>query len=114
VGELVDVETPVMSVGDRVEAVARRAGVRVAPAFALAGEAGALAGVVATADVLRAMRDGRAGDELGSIASRDFLIADASTEAARVYTHLRESNKPFAAVVDGDRFVGLFHAVDSW
>jgi hypothetical protein len=37
-------------------------------------------------------------------------VAEASTEATRVYRHLREQNQPFAAVVDGDRFVGLFHA----
>lgn len=114
VGDLVDAATPVLSMGDRVDAFARPAGARVAPAFAVAGEAGALAGVVDTADVLRALRDGRAADELGSIARRDFPVADASTEASRVYSYLRESNKPFAAVVDGDRFVGLFHAADGW
>lgn len=114
VGDLVDTATPVLSSGDRVESVSHNAVARVAPAFAIAGEAGALAGVVAASDVLQALRDGRAGDELGSIARRDFPVAEASTEAARVYRYLRESNKPFAAVVDGDRFLGLFHAADGW
>jgi stage IV sporulation protein FB len=114
VGDLVDPATPVLSAGDRVESVARHVGVRVAPAFAVAGEAGSLAGIVAMSDALRALRDGRAGDELASIARRDFPVAEASTEASRVYRYLRESNKPCAAIVDGDRFVGLFHAADSW
>lgn len=114
VGDLVDSATPVLSVGDRVESVSRHVGAGVAPAFAVAGEAGALAGVVATSDLFRALRDGRAGDELGSIARRDFPVAEASAEASRVYRYLKESNKTFAAVVDGDRFVGLFHAPDGW
>lgn len=114
VGDLVDAATPVLAMGDRVDSVARHVGTRAAPAFAIAGEAGALAGVVATSDLLRALRDGRAGEELGTIARRDFPVAEASTEASRVYRYLRESNKPFAAVVDGDRFVGLFHAADGW
>jgi CBS domain-containing protein len=64
--------------------------------------------------VWRARRAGRPGQELGSIARKDFPVAEASTEASRVYRYLCESNKPFAAVVDGDRFVGLFHATDGW
>jgi Zn-dependent protease len=114
VGDLVDFATPVLLAGDRVESVARHVGTRVAPAFAVAGDAGALAGVVATSDLLRALRDGRAGEDVASIARRDFPVAEASTEASRVYRYLCESNKPFAAIVDGDRFVGLFHAADGW
>jgi hypothetical protein len=37
-------------------------------------------------------------------------VAEATTEASRVYRHLREQNQAFAAVVEGDRFIGLFHA----
>ena len=111
VGDLVDVKTPVLSAGDRVESVPLRRGT---PAFALAGEAGSLEGVVVASDVLRALRDGRAAEPLGTIARRDFPVAEANTEAARVYRYLRESNKSYAAVVDGDRFVGLFHAADGW
>ncbi len=114
VGDLTDGSAPVLSIVDRVEAVSKSSVARNAPAFAVAGESGALAGVVATSDVLRALRDGRAGDELGSIARRDFPVADASTEASRVYQHLRESNRTYAAIVDGDRFVGLFHIADGW
>ncbi len=111
VGDLVDVQTPVLSAEDRVESVPIRHG---APAFALAGEAGSLEGVVVASDVLRALRDGRAAEPLGTIARRDFPVAEASTEAARLDRYLRESNKSYAAVVDGDRFVGLFHAADGW
>jgi stage IV sporulation protein FB len=114
VGDLVDAETPVLSAGDRVESATRRVGNWTAPAYAVAGDAGSLAGVVAASDLMRALRDGRADDELLSIARRDFPVAEASTEASRVYRYLREANKPFAAVVDGDRFVGLFHAADGW
>jgi CBS domain-containing protein len=111
VGELTDGSGMVLSVGDRVESAARTTAV---PAFAVAGESGALAGVVATSDVLRALRDGRALDDLGSIARRDFPVAEAATDASRVYRYLRESNKSYAAVVDGDRFIGLFHIADGW
>ncbi len=114
VGDLVDVETPVLSLCDRVDVATRRVGTCAARAYAVAGDAGSLAGVVAASDLMRALRDGRAGEELRSIAHRDFPVAEASTEAARVYRYLREANKPFAAVVDGDRFVGLFHAADGW
>jgi len=92
----------------------RHVAARTAPAFAVAGDAGALAGVVSTPDLLRALRDGRADEALGSIARRDFPVAEASTEASRVYRYLCDSNKPFAAVVDGDRFVGLFHTTEGW
>lgn len=114
VGDLVDAATAVLAAGDRVGSVTRHVGAKTAPAFAIAGNAGALAGVVSTPDLLRALRDGRANEELWSIARRDFPVAEASMEASRVYSFLRESNKPFAAIVDGDRFVGLFHAADGW
>jgi hypothetical protein len=32
----------------------------------------------------------------------------------RVYRHLREQNQAFAAVVEGDRFIGLFHTDESF
>ena len=114
VGDLVDATTPVLAAGDRVESASCHVAARSAPAFAIAGHAGSLAGVVSTPDLLRALRDGRAGEELGSIARRDFPVAEASTEASRVYRYLCESKKPFAAVVDGDRFVGLFHTTNGW
>jgi stage IV sporulation protein FB len=114
VGDLVDVVTPVLAADDRVESATRHVAVRSSSAFAIAGDAGSLAGVVSTPDLLRALRDGRAGDALGTIARRDFPVAEASTEASRVYRYLCESKKPFAAVVDGDRFVGLFHTTEGW
>jgi Zn-dependent protease len=114
VGDLVDPQTPVLSADDRVETVVRHLNGGRASAYAVAGEAGSLAGVVATTDLLRALRDGRGGDELASIARRDFPVAEANTEAVRVYRYLREANKPFAAIVDGDHFVGLFHAAQRW
>jgi Zn-dependent protease len=114
VGDMVDASAPVLSGGDRVEAVARSVDGRTAPVFAVAGDTGALTGVVAASDLLRALREGRGGDELASIARRDFPVAEASTEASRVYRYLREANKPVAVIVDGDGFVGLFHAADGW
>ena len=82
----------------------------VAAAYALAAESGSLAGVVVTSDVLRAVRDGRYAEPLGAIARYDFPVAEAAAEATRVYKYLHDARKPFAAIVDGDRFVGLFHA----
>jgi Zn-dependent protease len=108
VGDLADATAPVFALDDAVDLVLGRADGR--PAFAVAGESGALAGVVSTADLLHAMRDGRAGDALSTIARSDFPVAEASTEASRVYRFLKDEHKPFAAVVDGDRFLGLFHA----
>jgi Zn-dependent protease len=108
VGELADAGAPVFAWNDRVDAAAGRTAGR--PAVAVAGSSGSLAGVVSTADLLVAARDGRAGDELGTIARSDFPVAEARTDAARVYRYLRDEHKPFAAVVDGDRFIGFFHA----
>lgn len=111
VGELADVGAPVFALDDAVARALEKADGR--PAFAVAGVSGSLAGVVDTADLLRALRAGRAGDALGTIARSDFPVADASTDAARVFRYLRDEAKPFAAVVEGDRFVGLFHADDT-
>ncbi len=111
VGDLADSRAPVLAWNDAVGAAAVHLGR--GRAFALAKESGSLAGVVAVEDLLRAVRGGRSGDSLASIARSDFPVADAATDAGRVYRHLRESHNPFAAVVDGDRFVGLFHAEDS-
>jgi stage IV sporulation protein FB len=108
VGDLVDASAPVFALHDAVGTLLDRADGRTA--FAVAGDSGSLAGVVATAEVLRAVREGRAEDELASIARADFPVAEAVTDAARVFRFLKEEGKPFAAVVDGDRFVGLFHA----
>ncbi|HEX5131026.1 MAG TPA: site-2 protease family protein [Candidatus Krumholzibacteria bacterium] len=110
VGDLADVAAPVFSVADPVEVAARVVNGR--PVFALAAESGALAGVVMVSDLLRALRDGRAAEELGSIARSDFPVAESGTEAIRVHRYLSETHQPFAAVVDGDRFLGLFHADD--
>ncbi|MDH4036854.1 MAG: site-2 protease family protein [Candidatus Krumholzibacteria bacterium] len=108
VGDLTDASAPVFALDDAVGVVVDRADGR--PAFAVAGESGSLAGVVSVADLLHAVRDGRAGDALSTIARSDFPVTEASTEASRVYRYLKEERKPFAAVVEGDRFLGLFHA----
>ena len=109
-GDLADTASQVFAATDRIDAVFPRVGAGAAPAYALAAESGALAGVVITSDVLRAIRGGHAAHPLTSIARLDFPVAESSTEAARVYRHLREQNHAFAAVVEGDRFIGLFHA----
>ncbi|HEU4366155.1 MAG TPA: site-2 protease family protein [Candidatus Krumholzibacteria bacterium] len=108
VGELADVAAPVFALNDPVTAVVDRADGR--RAFAVAGASGSLAGVVSVADLLLAVREGRAGDELATIARSDFPVAEARTEASRVYRYLRDERQPFAAVVEGDHFLGLFHA----
>lgn len=108
VGDLADLAAPVFALNDAVGAVVDRAAGR--PAFAVAGASGSLAGVVSVADLLLAVRQGRGGDELATIARSDFPVAEARTEASRVYRFLRDERQPFAAVVDGDRFLGLFHA----
>lgn len=110
VGDVIDPLAPVFAATDRVEDIKARMGAAGVGAYALAAESGSLAGVVATSDVLKAVRDGRAADPLGAIARYDFPVAEAGAEAARVYAYLRDARKPFAAIVDGDRFVGLFHA----
>jgi stage IV sporulation protein FB len=109
-GDLADTTRQVFAATERIDTVFPHLHVGAAPAYAIAAESGALAGVVVTADVLGAVRAGNSGQPLASIARYDFPVAEASTEATRVYRHLREQNQPFAAVVDGDRFVGLFHA----
>jgi CBS domain-containing protein len=110
VGDVVDPLAPVFASTDRVETMATRMGTESAAAYALAAESGSFVGVVVTSDVLRAVRDGRFEEPLGAIARFDFPVAEAGAEATRVYKYLREARKPFAAIVDGDRFVGLFHA----
>ncbi len=110
VGDVVDVAAPVFAASDRVETIATHMGSESAAAYALAAESGSLAGVVVTSDVLRAVRDGRYAEPLGAIARYDFPVAEAAAEATRVYKYLHDARKPFAAIVDGDRFVGLFHA----
>jgi len=110
VGDVVDFAAPVFSASDPVERAAESAFAPGAGAFAIAAESGSLAGVVITSDVLSAVRDGRQRDPLATLARHDFPVADATTDATRVFRYLRETRKPFAAVVDGDRFVGLFHA----
>jgi stage IV sporulation protein FB len=109
-GDLADTTRQVFAATERIDAVFPHLHTGAAPAYAIAAESGALAGVVATADVLGAVRAGQSSQPLASIARYDFPVAEANTEAVRVYSHLREQNQPFAAVVDGDRFVGLFHA----
>jgi CBS domain-containing protein len=109
-GDLADTTSQVFAATDRIDAVFPRIGADAAPAYAIAAETGSLAGVVITSDLLRAVRSGRASLPLSSIARYDFPVAESSTEASRVYRHLREQNQSFAAVVDGDRFIGLFHA----
>ena len=109
-GDLADTTRQVFAATERIDAVFPHLHVGAAPAYAIAAESGALAGVVVTADVLGAVRTGQSAQPLASIARYDFPVAEASTEASRVYRHLREQQQPFAAVVDGDRFVGLFHA----
>lgn len=110
VGELADAAAQVFAATDRIDSALPHIGVGAAPAYAIAGESGSLAGVVVTADVLGAVRAGRAAEPLSAIARFDFPVAESRTEAARVHRHLREVRQPFAAVVEGDRFVGLFHA----
>lgn len=107
-GDLADVSAPVFAMSDAVGMAADRVSGR--PAFAVAGDSGSLLGVVSTADLLSAVREGRGGDDLSSVARSDFPVAEASTDASHVYLYLKRERKPFAAVVDGDRFVGLFHA----
>jgi Zn-dependent protease/CBS domain-containing protein len=109
-GDVVDPDAPVFAATDRVETVATRMGTAGAGAYAVAAESGSLAGVIVTSDVLRAARDGRFAEPVGAIARYDFPVAEARAEATRVYSYLREARKPFAAIVDGDRFIGLFHA----
>jgi len=108
-GDLADTTRQVFAATERIDAVFPHLHTGAAPAYAIAAESGSLAGVVVTADVLCAVRTGQATQPLASIARYDFPVAEASTEAARVYRHLREQNQPFAAVVEGDRFIGLFH-----
>jgi stage IV sporulation protein FB len=111
VGDLVEPGAPVLARDAPVaSAVAHLGRGRV---FAVAGESGSLAGVVAAEDLLHAVRAGRADAPLASIARSDFPVADAGTDAGRVFRHLLGARQPVAAVVDGDRFVGLFHADDS-
>jgi len=110
VGDLADTTARVFAASDRIDAVVPRLRVEPAPAYAIAGDSGSLAGVVTSADVLGALRAGRASESLASIARFDFPVADARTEAGRVFRHLHEVRQPFAAVVEGDRFIGLFHA----
>jgi Zn-dependent protease len=112
VGELVDVRAPVLAAGDRVETAAARARACRSPAFAIASESGNLVGVVTTPDLMRALRDGRADAHVVTVARRDFPVAEAGTEAERVYRYLRDARKSTAAVVAGERFLGLFHASD--
>ena len=112
-GDLADAASQVFAATDRIDAVFPRVGAGAAPAYAIAAESGALAGVVITADVLRAVRSGHASQPLSSIARYDFPVAESTTEATRVYRHLREQNQAFAAIVEGDRFIGLFHADES-
>jgi stage IV sporulation protein FB len=112
-GDLADTASQVFAATDRIDAVFPRVGAGAAPAYAIAAESGALAGVVITADVLRAVRAGHSEQPLSSIARYDFPVAESTTEAARVYRHLREQNQAFAAVVEGDRFIGLFHTDES-
>ncbi len=108
VGELADVGAPVFAASDGVgETMAHVDG---RAAFALAGESGSLAGVVDARDLLAALRGGRGEDPLAAIARSDFPVAEAATEASRVWRYLVEERKPYAAIVDGDRFLGLFHA----
>jgi stage IV sporulation protein FB len=109
-GDLADTTRQVFAATERIDAVFPHLHIGAAPAYAIAAESGSLAGVVVTADLLGAVRNGHSSQPLASIARYDFPVAEASTEATRVYRHLREQNQPFAAVVDGDRFVGLFHA----
>lgn len=110
VGELADGSAPVFAATDRIDSALTHINTGAAPAYAIAGESGALAGVVVTADVLGAVRAGRAAEPLSAIARSDFPVAESTTGAERVHRHLRQVRQPFAAVVEGDRFVGLFHA----
>jgi Zn-dependent protease len=110
--DLADTVSHVFAATDRIDAVFPRVSTGAAAAYAIAAESGALAGVVITSDVLRAVRAGHSAEPLLSIARYDFPVAEATTEATRVYRHLREQNQSFAAVVEGDRFIGLFHADD--
>ena len=110
--DLADTISHVFAATDRIDAVFPRLSAGAAPAYAIAAESGALAGVVITADVLKALRAGQSAQPLSSIARYDFPVAESTTEATRVYRHLREQNQLFAAVVEGDRFIGLFHADD--
>lgn len=111
--DLADTVSRVFAASDRIDAVFPRVGAGAAPAYAIAAESGALAGVVITSDVLRAVRAGQSAQPLSSIARYDFPVAESTTEASRVYRHLHEQNQAFAAVVEGDRFIGLFHADES-
>ncbi len=109
-GDLADTTRRVFAATECIDTVFPLLHTGAAPAYAIAAESGSLAGIVVTADVLSAVRSGQSSQPLASIARYDFPVAEANTEASRVYRHLREQNQPFAAVVDGDRFVGLFHA----
>jgi hypothetical protein len=108
--DLADTASTVFAATDRIDAVFPCVGASAAPAYAIAAESGALAGVVVTADLLGAVRSGHSSQPLSSIARYNFPVAESGTEAVRVYRHLLEQNQSFAAVVEGDRFIGLFHA----
>jgi stage IV sporulation protein FB len=110
VGALAETPAHVFAASDPIGTAVAHIGVGAAPAYAIAADSGSLSGVVVTADVLAAVRAGRSREPLSAIARSDFPVADASTEAERVYRYLREARAPFAAVVEGDRFIGLFHA----
>jgi len=88
-GDLADTASHVFAATDRIDAVFPRIAADAAPAYAIAAETGSLAGVVITSDLLKAVRAGRSSLPLSSIARYDFLVAESTTEAARVYRHLR-------------------------
>ncbi len=112
VGDLTDAGAPVFASNDPVEFAVAHLGR--SPAFAVAAESGSLAGVVEASDLLRALRTGRAGEALATMARSDFPVADAETDATRVYHHLHDAHVSYAAVVKDERFIGLFHANDEW
>jgi Zn-dependent protease len=112
VGDLTDASAPVFASHDPVEFAVAHLGR--SPAFAVAAESGSLAGVVEASDLLQALRAGRTGEPLATMARSDFPVADAGTDATRVYHHLHDAHASYAAVVKEDRFIGLFHANDEW
>lgn len=108
VGQLADATAPVFALDEPVGAALTRLDGR--PVYAVVGESGALAGVVDTAALLRAVRAGSAGDALATLARSDFPVAEAGTDSTRVHRFLTGEQQPFAAVVEGDRFLGFFYA----
>ncbi len=108
VADLLRDHGPLLRFDDTIDALLERVS-KGNVAVAATDDIGSATAAVYVADAFAAVREGRGGDPLGTIARFDFPVLLADMSATRAYYFLKAEKKPVAGVLDGDHYIGIVH-----